>query len=150
MIDRKKNWLVLTIFCGSFILSGLAYVAFTNYYIARDLLLQFNPIYNTYTTAPRLQYVTVQSVDVDNHSLVLVAGNAYAASGDDHVLRVIVSDHPYIARQYVTGTGDTYDSLSALTPATLQDIRPGDRAAVFIRGDKTKLIADIILFGNPL
>ncbi|HVU75245.1 MAG TPA: hypothetical protein VHD38_00165, partial [Candidatus Paceibacterota bacterium] len=82
--------------------------------------------------------------------IALTAKSPY--DGTQTTLDLIVMPQAVVAYQALqAGQNGSYVALSTRAPASLSEIQPGTRAAVYIlRDERDRLSTNYILFGNPL
>lgn len=98
-------------------------------------------------SASYLQYGVAESIDTIERTITV---RMYRADGDERQRVIYVSHDAFIARQEMKATDGIYDTIAPPLPATLADIRAGDRIALMIRPEDDSLTSSYILFGNPL
>lgn len=124
--------------------AALGYYAFSESYALS--LLQLYGL----NSALSMRYGTVVSVDATASTITI---NMYHTP-DSAYEPVLFQVSPHALIEYETLTAEpgasAYDGISQPQPASLSDIQPGVHVAILGQSNGDSLVAEQILFGNPL
>lgn len=97
------------------------------------------------------RYGVIESVDARTRSLVVSISQDFAPDVGDRSMRIRVEEDTVIGMQTLVGN-NPYTGLSPVSYHSFNDLRPGMRVALVInnRTDTQTLVAQLILFGDPL
>lgn len=131
----------------TFSVIGLSlYSTFAYWSAYRRQEMMYNRLASGFATKSVLKYGTVEEV----HDGALTVSLAPTGLNQPQRVVVRVPEGTFVARQELQGQNGVFDRLSPTVPASLGDMRVGDRVALMFDVREGNLSAVFVLFGYPL
>ena len=155
----RKIIVYISIFLGTVVLGSLTVVALSNHYAyiatsaeLADKIAQVKIERRNLFQRSTLWHGTIESVNAAQNTISARFINQFISASDGVTLTLHVTPETLIARQELIRSGDEYIGFEDKIAGNFSDLTPGTRIVTLIENDipTQKVIANIILFGNPL
>ena len=153
-MERSRLLLILYVVVSCSLVGGLAYgvLFYRSVYQEARKQLATELSVQTRLAASLWRYGFVESVDMEKGTFIARVEDRSSTEEEQILLLIRTTGESRIAEQRLVRSGDTYSELGETRPATLADLRPDMRIAVLLenRPEEKALVAQVVLFGNPL
>jgi hypothetical protein len=135
------------------LVAGLVIVIFVYRTNAANYYLQLTRERQLLHTASVLRYGVVESAHPEFNAIVVRLANNFSPNAEPRLVTIQILPLTRISRQDMEQQNGVYYSLGPLLPASIADLTPGSNVALLLdteSGDSQRVVARVILTGNPL